>query len=239
MTERARHLAERVFPEGVRVRQWVLSLSFELRVRAAFDDDLALALRRITTRAIESRDRGLCRRAGLCQPRGGSVTVIQPLARHGGGSDLRTILHFHVSSLDGAYGEDEFGRRRFFIAPAPSPAEVEHVLARIVRRAAAYLAERDAEPPDDDEPLALARDPRRRRAHHRQRHPSSRRRGRAPRDRAPAHPTRGSRRRLRLRRRGRRRSARSEIGSSTSVATSCARRSRSTGWSSSTPTSSS
>jgi hypothetical protein len=52
MTERARHLAQKVFPERVRVRQWVLSLPFDLRVRAAFDHGLALA--RITARAIGS-----------------------------------------------------------------------------------------------------------------------------------------------------------------------------------------
>jgi hypothetical protein len=31
MAERARHLAERVFPEDAHVRQWVLSLPFDLR----------------------------------------------------------------------------------------------------------------------------------------------------------------------------------------------------------------
>ncbi len=61
MTARARHLAQRVFPEGVRVRQWVLSLPFGLRVRAAFDHELALALTRLATRAIESRHRRLAR----------------------------------------------------------------------------------------------------------------------------------------------------------------------------------
>jgi hypothetical protein len=75
MTERARHLAQKVFPERVRVRQWVLSLPFDLRVRAAFDHGLALALARITARAIESRYRRLARRAGLRAPRGGSVCV--------------------------------------------------------------------------------------------------------------------------------------------------------------------
>jgi hypothetical protein len=33
LTERARHLAQRVLPEGVRVQQWVLSLRFDLRWR--------------------------------------------------------------------------------------------------------------------------------------------------------------------------------------------------------------
>lgn len=151
MTERARHLAERVFPEGVRVRQWVLSLPFTLRVRAAFDHGLALQLGRITTQAIDSRYRRLAREAGLRAPRGGSITVLQRF-----GSDLRTNLHFHILSLDGAYGEDARGARDFFRAPAPSPAEVEEILAEIVQRAMALLDEREEDEPLQDESLGLA-----------------------------------------------------------------------------------
>ncbi len=143
-------LAERVFPLGVRVRQWVLSLPFDLRWRAAFDHELARALARITAAEIERRYRRLARKAGLREPRGGAVTVMQRF-----GSDLRANLHFHSLAPDGAYGEDANGQRRFFTAPAPSPAEVEEILARIVRRAHALLAERDGSALDDDE-LALA-----------------------------------------------------------------------------------
>jgi hypothetical protein len=152
MTERARHLAERVFPPDVRVRQWVLSLPFDLRWRAAFDHELALALARITQAEIERRYRRLARKAGLREPRGGAVTVMQRF-----GSDLRTNLHFHELAPDGAYGVDARGRRRFFTAPAPTPAEVERVLARIVRRARARLAALDGDGAalDEDE-LALA-----------------------------------------------------------------------------------
>ncbi|MBN4049562.1 transposase zinc-binding domain-containing protein, partial [bacterium AH-315-N03] len=151
MSERARHLAARVFPEGVPVRQWVLSLPFELRVRAAFDHELALALCRITTRAIESHYRLAARRAGLRAPRGGSVTLIQRF-----GSDLRTNLHFHSLCLDGVYVGEGGAPRRFFTPPAPSPEDVERVLARIVRKARTYLASRDEVAPADDEELALA-----------------------------------------------------------------------------------
>jgi hypothetical protein len=147
MSERARHLAERVLPE-VRVRQWVLSLPFGLRVRAAFDHRLALELGRLLSRAIEARYRRLARRAGLGAPRSGSVIAMQRF-----GSDLRLNLHYHVLFLDGAYGSDERGQRKFFTAPAPSPAQVAQVLAKIVRRASARLTEH--EPLEDDE-LALA-----------------------------------------------------------------------------------
>lgn len=151
MTERARHLAERVFPTGVRVRQWVLSLPFELRWRAAFDHRLARALARITVDAIDARYRRLAGEAGLREPRGGSVVVMQRFS-----SDLRTNLHLHGMFVDGAYGEDEDGVRRFARAAAPSPAEVEAILARIVLRARAWLDEHDAEDALDDEELTLA-----------------------------------------------------------------------------------
>jgi len=151
MTERARHLAERVFPTAVRVRQWVLSLPFDLRVRAAFDHELVRALARITTDAIEARYRRLAQEAGMREPRGGSVVVVQRFS-----SDLRLNLHLHGLSLDGAYGEDQRGVRRFERAPAPSPAEVEAILARIVDRARTWLEPRDGEAPLEEDELALA-----------------------------------------------------------------------------------
>ena len=56
MAERARHRVERVFPEGVRVRQWVLSLPFAH----------ALACRPAAPlqAAIACRDRRIAREAG-------------------------------------------------------------------------------------------------------------------------------------------------------------------------------
>lgn len=88
----------------MRVRQWVLSLPFDLRVRAAFDHELVRALARFMTDAIEARYRRLAEQAGLHEPRGGSVVVIQRFS-----SDLRLNLHLHGLALDGAYGQDERG----------------------------------------------------------------------------------------------------------------------------------
>ncbi len=151
MTERARHLAERVFPTGVRVRQWVLSLPFDVRVRAAFDHELARTLARIAVDAIEERYRRLGIEAGLRAPRGGSVVVMQRF-----GSDLRLNLHLHGMFLDGAYGEDARAVRRFARAKAPSPTELEAVLTQIVTQARAWLEERGGEPALDEDELALA-----------------------------------------------------------------------------------
>jgi hypothetical protein len=151
MSERAHHLAERVFPSGLRVRQWVLSLPFDLRVRAAFDHELARTIAKFTVEAIDARYQRVAREAGLRAPRGGSVVVMQRF-----GSDLRLNLHFHGISLDGAYGEDKHGVRRFARANAPSPLEVEQILARIVTNVRAWLEPRDAHGALDEEELALA-----------------------------------------------------------------------------------
>jgi hypothetical protein len=146
MTETARHLAERVVPE-VRTRQWVLSFPFQLRWALAFHHELVKALARLTYAEIARRYLRLARGAGVVSPRGGAFFVIQRF-----GSDLRLNVHLHALFLDGAFGKDD----AFFIAPAPSPREVEAILARIVARANELLEARaDALSITDDEP-ALA-----------------------------------------------------------------------------------
>jgi hypothetical protein len=132
MNETARHLAERVFPE-VRTRQWVLSFPFELRWALAFHHALVLDLARITYEESARRYRRLCRDSGLRLPRGGAFFVMQRF-----GSDLRLNVHLHALFLDGTFGEDG----AFFTAPAPSPKEVEQILASIVARANELLEER-------------------------------------------------------------------------------------------------
>lgn len=145
MSATARDLAERVFPD-VRTRQWVLSFPFQLRWALAFHHDLALELVRITRSEIDRRYRRLAREAGLSDPRGGAFFAIQRF-----GSDLRLNLHFHALFLDGAYGRDARGREVFFTAPAPTPAEVEAILARIAPRVTALLEAREGSLDDVDE----------------------------------------------------------------------------------------
>jgi hypothetical protein len=149
MTQRARHLAERVLPE-VRVRQWVLSFPFALRVRLAFDHELTRALVRITTSEIEAHYQALAHEQGLREAQSGAVTVIQRF-----GSDLAINVHLHIVSLDGAYGTDSRGNVRFFRALAPSPSDVETVLRRIIERANELLCASEREHLEEDE-LALA-----------------------------------------------------------------------------------
>jgi hypothetical protein len=146
MTELALDLCDRVLPHE-RIRQWVLSFPWALRVRLAFHHELVLALARIARQEIERRYRRLARAAGFSAPCGGSVTVVQRF-----GSDLRLNIHLHMLALDGCYGDDG----RFFTAPPPTPEEVESILAKIVRRTKAVLERRDEDEPEEDD-LGLAR----------------------------------------------------------------------------------
>ena len=141
MAEGARDLVTRVLPH-VRIRQWTFSLPFALRVRLAFDHDKALALWRIAQREIDRRYRRLARKAGIAAPRGGSLMVI-----HRAGSDLKANLHFHSLFLDGCYSASG----SFWTAPAPTPAEVEKILARIIARAEPLFGDDVQHDPDEDE----------------------------------------------------------------------------------------
>ena len=151
MTERAAHLVDHVLPQ-VPVRQWVLSLPFELRYRLAWDHKLCSAVLRIYTRALL----GFYRKRAESQGRTGTVTVIQ---RFGGALNLN--VHFHTLVQDGVFVRDPDGSLSFVAAKAPTGAEVEallqtvqkRVLRMLVRRG--WLSDAPSEHPDEPEPPPL------------------------------------------------------------------------------------
>jgi hypothetical protein len=96
MTERATHLVDHVLPQAP-VRQWVLSLPFELRYRLAWDHALCRAVLAVYTRALQSFYRKQAKASGHRGSRTGTVTVIQ---RCGGALNLN--VHFHTLAVDGA-----------------------------------------------------------------------------------------------------------------------------------------
>jgi hypothetical protein len=81
----------------------------------------------IVVRAIEAH---LVARAGYTRVRAqtGAVTLIQRF-----GSALNLNIHFHMLFLDGVY--DTAGQRPHFVPlPAPTPATLQELLARITYR---------------------------------------------------------------------------------------------------------
>jgi len=145
MTEMARHWVSAVLPR-VRVRQWVLSLPFELRVPLAYHHELTLAVHGVAARVIESWYRDEGRELGVADGRTGSITAVQRF-----GSDLALNVHFHCLFLDGVF--DVLGH--FTPIAAPSRGELE-VLCTTIAERVHKLLERRALDSDDAQEHALA-----------------------------------------------------------------------------------
>jgi hypothetical protein len=126
MTERAAHLIDHVLPH-VPVRQWVLSLPFELRYRLAWDHELCRAVLAIYTRALLGFYRKRAKGSGHDEGRTGTVTVIQ---RFGGALNLN--IHFHTLAVDGVFVREPDGSLSFAAAKTPTDDEVEALL-RVIR----------------------------------------------------------------------------------------------------------
>ena len=136
MTERAAHLIDHILPR-VPVRQWVLSLPFELRYRLAWDHELCRAVLGVYTRALLGYYRKRAKRAGHPEGRTGTVTVIQ---RFGGALNLN--VHFHTLAVDGVFVRETDGSLSFAAAKAPTDDEVEALLGVIRKRVLRLLVRR-------------------------------------------------------------------------------------------------
>jgi hypothetical protein len=160
MANTAAHLVDRVLPD-VPVRQYVLSLPFELRLLAAFKAPVLGALSRIFIDAIFTRYKFDAKRVGLDGTAAGAVTFVQRF-----GSSLNLNVHFHVVCLDGVFARDATSQAVFHPSPPPTRGDLEVIVKRVARRAHAWLvrrglveheaAEETAEPSALDACAALA-----------------------------------------------------------------------------------
>ncbi|MEO6096996.1 MAG: transposase zinc-binding domain-containing protein [Fibrobacteria bacterium] len=130
MNEGAANLVDHALPEGVPLRQWVLTLPYPLRYPLAFEAcHLGKVLRLFTTTVSAWYTRG------FPGSKTGSVTVIQRAS-----SDLRLNPHFHTLFLDGAYRPGSEGEHPVFEpAPRPIQADIEAVVQRARKRILRYL----------------------------------------------------------------------------------------------------
>jgi hypothetical protein len=129
MADRAAHLVDHVLP-NVPVRHWVVSLPYRVRYRLAWDHDLC---RRVVVgeflRAVSGLLREHARAAGLEQPRGGAVAIIQ---RFGGTLNLN--VHIHALVLYGVFARDGAGEIAFHRARCLTTLDVAEVLAVVEPR---------------------------------------------------------------------------------------------------------
>ena len=128
MAEKAAHLVDSVFPI-VPVRQWVLSLPFDLRYMMAWDHRLTRRILRAFSRELEKYYRKKAKKRGVARGRGGAVTVIQ---RAGGALNLN--VHFHTASIDGVFEQKSDGDLRFQRVFAPTTDEVKDLAKRVRKR---------------------------------------------------------------------------------------------------------
>ena len=76
----------------------MLSLPYRLRYQLAWNHDLCREVIAVTMRAILTFLHDQAREAGIADPRGGAVVIVQ---RFGGAVNLN--LHFHILALDGVF----------------------------------------------------------------------------------------------------------------------------------------
>jgi hypothetical protein len=149
MCDEAAHLIDRVLP-NVPIRQWVLSLPWELRGLAATRPDVLGAMDRIFAEEIA---RVTKQRTGIVGAATGAVSCPQ---RFGGA--LNVNPHLHTLCADGVFDKTDDGGVRFHAAPPPDKDDVVLVAKRVRERATRwlrrhhYLDERAAEEGSNEAP---------------------------------------------------------------------------------------
>jgi hypothetical protein len=114
MANTAAAIVDRVLP-NVPLRQYVLTLPYELRRLAAFKADVLTAVGRIFVEAIFASYRARAKRHGIADGQGGAVTFVQRF-----GSSVNLHVHFHVAVLDGVFCRDPDAGVLFHPAAAPT-----------------------------------------------------------------------------------------------------------------------
>jgi ribosomal protein S27E len=145
MVDSAALLVDKVLPK-VPLRQWVLSVPFQLRfLFASYPEQMGKALG-VVSRSITS---WLIRQAGFTHAtaRTGAVTFIQRF-----GSALNLNVHFHMLFLDGVYvtrchdGDSSNSSQVFRRVNAPSKADLEGVLTQNIENSYLTLNHLEADP---------------------------------------------------------------------------------------------
>ncbi|MCB9025119.1 MAG: transposase [Bdellovibrionaceae bacterium] len=156
MAESANHLVDEVLPQKP-LRQWVLSLPFQLRYLLAAQPKVMGEVLQIFHRALNTYQ---YKKVGLKQSTGARTGAITFIQRFGGSLNLNLNLniHFHTLCLDGAYSFDD-NKAQFHINQAPSHLELEKLLKQITTRVVRQLERRGLIQKEDENNYYLAPTP--------------------------------------------------------------------------------
>ena len=137
MANTAAAIVDRVLPDNVPVRQYVLTLPYELRKLAAFKADVLTAIGRTAVEAIFASYRRRARRHGIENGQCGAINFVQRC-----GSSVNLNVHFHIALLDGVFTRDEAAGVLFHPASPPSREELDAIVKRVEKRVMAWLRRR-------------------------------------------------------------------------------------------------
>ena len=133
MASTAAAVVDRVLPD-VPVRQYVLSLPWELRMLAAVKAPVLTALGRLLVDAIFASHRARARRRGLEGAECGAINFVQRF-----GSSLNLNIHFHVVVVDGVWTRSPGGGVQFHAAGAPTRDDLAAIVEQVRARALSWL----------------------------------------------------------------------------------------------------
>ncbi|MFA6109920.1 MAG: transposase, partial [Candidatus Latescibacterota bacterium] len=148
MADIAAHLVDHVLPHAP-VRQWVLSLPYELRYRLAWDRALLGAVLAVFLRLVAGWYRAQARRQGHPAGRTGAVTFVQRF-----GSSLNLNPHLHVLMPDGVWVSGPDTVPTFVAAHPPTEGDIQHLVERTAQRLVRLLQRRGLLDQDRTDPLA-------------------------------------------------------------------------------------
>jgi hypothetical protein len=129
----AAHLADRVLP-AVPVRQWVLSVPFELRLLLACRADAFGTITSLFISEVFRWQRERSREDGLTKVRYGALAM-----QHRFGSSLNLNTHLHAVFPDGVFSRLASGEVDFHVLRQPKPFDLEEIAFNVHQRFMRWL----------------------------------------------------------------------------------------------------
>jgi hypothetical protein len=138
MSNTAAHLVDRVIAPDVTLRQWVLTVPFELRLLLAAKPDALSAVGRLFVQEIQRWQRQQAEALGFEQAEGAAVSFCQRF-----GSSLNLNIHWHVIAPDALFVPDAVNERVHTLRHrAPTRLDLEELVTAVAVRAVRWLATR-------------------------------------------------------------------------------------------------